>query len=57
MLKSLLSSLSNRWIPNLETAVYRPARGVIDLRARRPQLALIVATEALSELRRLEQLV
>jgi len=31
MLESLLSELSNRWIPNLETAVYRPARGVIDL--------------------------
>lgn len=55
MIEALLRSLSKDWRPHIEVPVSRPARGVIDAVLERPAEQLLVATEAYSELRRLEQ--
>lgn len=56
MLEALLQQLDGRWKRFLEVPVYRPVRGVIDLVLHDPAASRIVAVEAHSELRRLEQL-
>lgn len=55
MVEALLRSLGSDWRPHVEVPVSRPARGVIDVVLERPAMRLLVATEAYSELRRLEQ--
>jgi transcriptional regulator with XRE-family HTH domain len=55
MIETLLRSLSDDWKPHLEVPVSRPVRGVIDVVLERRTDRLLVATEAYSELRRLEQ--
>lgn len=55
MVEILLRSLSDDWRPHVEVPVSRPSRGVIDAVLERPAARLLVATEAYSELRRLEQ--
>jgi transcriptional regulator with XRE-family HTH domain len=55
MVETLLRSLSDDWRPHVEVPVSRPARGVIDVVLERRASRLLVATEAYSELRRLEQ--
>jgi transcriptional regulator with XRE-family HTH domain len=55
MVEILLRSLSADWRPHVEVPVSRPVRGVIDVVLERPNAGLLVATEAYSELRRLEQ--
>ena len=55
MVELLLRSLSGDWQPHVEVPVSRPARGVIDVVLERRAARLLVATEAYSELRRLEQ--
>jgi transcriptional regulator with XRE-family HTH domain len=55
MIEVLLRSLSKDWRSHVEVPVSRPARGVIDAVLERPAEGLLVATEAYSELRRLEQ--
>jgi transcriptional regulator with XRE-family HTH domain len=55
MIETLLRSLSADWKPHLEVPVSRPVRGVIDVVLERRTDGLLVATEAYSELRRLEQ--
>jgi hypothetical protein len=55
MVETLLRSLCADWRPHVEVPVSRPARGVIDAVLERPAARLLVATEAYSELRRLEQ--
>jgi transcriptional regulator with XRE-family HTH domain len=55
MVETLLRLLCDDWRPHVEVPVSRPARGVIDLVLERPAARLLVAAEAYSELRRLEQ--
>jgi transcriptional regulator with XRE-family HTH domain len=59
MIEAILRSLGADWRPHVEVPVSRPVRGVIDAvlerPAERPAERLLVATEAYSELRRLEQ--
>jgi hypothetical protein len=55
MIETLLRSLGTEWRPHVEVPVSRPVRGVIDAVLERPNEGLLVATEAYSELRRLEQ--
>lgn len=55
MVEALLRSLSPDWRPHVEVPVSRPARGVIDAVLERGNANLLVAAEAYSELRRLEQ--
>ncbi len=55
MLETVLRNLSAGWRPHLEVPVSRPVRGVIDLVLERRTDGLLVAAEAYSELRRLEQ--
>jgi transcriptional regulator with XRE-family HTH domain len=55
MLQGLLQALHPRWKRFLEVAVHRPVRGVIDLVLHDPDEAILIASEAQSELRRLEQ--
>lgn len=55
MIEALLRSLSGDWRPHIEVPVSRPVRGVIDLVLERQAAGLLVAAEAYSELRRLEQ--
>jgi transcriptional regulator with XRE-family HTH domain len=55
MLEALLRRLDRRWRRRLEVAVYRPVRGVIDAVLEDPSEPVLVATEAQSELRRIEQ--
>jgi len=55
MVETLLRSLSSDWRPHVEVPVSRPARGVIDIVLERSKARLLVAVEAYSELRRLEQ--
>ena len=60
MIDALLRSLDPRWRRLPEVAVHRPARGYIDAVLAdldEPSGAIIVATEAQSELRRLDQLI
>jgi hypothetical protein len=54
MIEALLGESHERWRPSPEVAVERPARGVIDL-VLDAEAEPIVACEAHSELRRLEQ--
>lgn len=56
MLEALLDILHERWRPALEVWVTRPVKGVIDLVLDAgARLDALIATEAQSELRRLEQ--
>lgn len=55
MIEVTLRALAAVWRPFIEVPVSRPARGVIDLVLERRDAGLLVATEAYSELRRLEQ--
>jgi len=55
MIETLLRRLHGRWQPGLEVAVDRPVRGVIDLTLADRASPTVVAAEAQSELRRLEQ--
>lgn len=55
MIEAILSSLDRRWGSEVEVPVTDPARGVIDLVLRDGASPAIVASEAQSELRRLEQ--
>ena len=55
MIEVTLRSLSAVWRPHVEVPVSRPARGVIDVVHERRDAGLLIATEAYSELRRLEQ--
>jgi transcriptional regulator with XRE-family HTH domain len=55
MVEVLLRSLGPDWRPHVEVPVSRPVHGVIDVVLERRAEDLLVATEAYSELRRLEQ--
>jgi transcriptional regulator with XRE-family HTH domain len=55
MVERLLRSLDPGWKAHVEVTVSRPVRGVIDVVLERRVEDLLVATEAYSELRRLEQ--
>jgi transcriptional regulator with XRE-family HTH domain len=55
MIEELLRRLHPRWKRTLEVAVQRPVRGIIDLVLHDEAAAIMVATEAQSEVRRLEQ--
>lgn len=55
MIGALLGILDPRWWPRPEVLVYRPVRGVIDLVLEDSANGTMVACEAQSELRRLEQ--
>jgi transcriptional regulator with XRE-family HTH domain len=55
MVESFLRSLDDRWRAQLEVAVSRPARGVIDIVLEGRREDVTIAAEVHSELRRLEQ--
>lgn len=55
MIEALIRSLDRRWIATPEVPVVAPARGVVDLVLHDPQADLVLAVEAHSEIRRLEQ--
>jgi transcriptional regulator with XRE-family HTH domain len=55
MLQATFARLHERWRRAIEVNVYRPVRGVIDAVLDDPFAALAVATEAHSDLRRIEQ--
>lgn len=55
MIEALLGILDPRWHAALEVAVHRPVRGLIDAVLTDVQSCDVVACEAQSELRRLEQ--
>ena len=55
MVQALIRALQPGWIRTLEVPVFRPVRGVIDLVLERLPAPEIVAVEAHSELRRIEQ--
>ena len=55
MIEALLRVLHPRWRPTLEVAVRSPARGMIDLVVHDPVARIVLAVEAQSELRRVEQ--
>ena len=55
MVKALLEIRHERWRPRLEVAVYRPVRGSIDLVLEDAADVHVVACEAQSDLRRIEQ--
>ena len=55
MLEALLRLLHPRWRRFAEVGVYRPVRGVIDLVLDEPEEGVLIASEAQSQLRRLEQ--
>ncbi len=55
MVEALLAIVDPRWQPYLEVPVHRPVRGVIDIVLGERETALLVAIEAHSDLRRLEQ--
>ncbi len=57
ILEHLLSVLNPRWQPFPEAAVRRPSRGWIDCVLHDPETAVLIATEIVSELRRIEQLI
>lgn len=57
ILEAALELRHPRWRPTTEVAVWKPARGSIDLVLHEPREHVLVATEIESELRRLEQLV
>jgi transcriptional regulator with XRE-family HTH domain len=55
MMESVLARLARVWRPHLEVAVWRPARGVIDGVFERVDDRLLVVSEFMSTLPRLEQ--
>lgn len=55
IIEAFLAILHARWRRFLEVGVYRPVRGVIDLVLDEPEQGVLIASEAQSELRRLEQ--
>lgn len=55
MMEALLRRLAQVWRPHLEVPVWRPARGVVDAVFERLDSPLMVATESVSVLARLEQ--
>jgi len=55
MVEALIRLIDQPFIVQPEVAVFGPVRGVIDLVVRDPQRGLIIACEAQSELRRLEE--
>jgi transcriptional regulator with XRE-family HTH domain len=55
MIEAVLRRLDPSWKPHIEVPVTRPARGVIDAVLERRSEGLLVALEAYSELRRVEQ--
>jgi transcriptional regulator with XRE-family HTH domain len=57
IVETLVARRAAGWRPALEVAVYRPARGVIDLVLARSDTGTVVAVEVHSQLRRLEQLI
>lgn len=56
IVEALLATAHARWARFEEIAVYRPSRGWIDLGFHSPSASTFLATEVVSELRRLEQL-
>jgi transcriptional regulator with XRE-family HTH domain len=56
MVEALLGELHPRWKRFVEVPVHRPVRGVIDVVLHDPSAGQLVALEAHSEIRRLEQL-
>jgi transcriptional regulator with XRE-family HTH domain len=57
VIEHLVAVRHPRWDPTLEAAVRRPSRGWIDLLLHEPRERILVATEIVSLLRRLEQLI
>jgi transcriptional regulator with XRE-family HTH domain len=57
ILEATLEMLHPRWRPVTEVAVWKPARGWIDVVLHEPREHVLVATEIEGELRRLEQMV
>ena len=55
MVESILGRLAPVWRPHLEVAVWRPARGVIDSVFERLDIPMLVVSEFMSTLPRLEQ--
>lgn len=55
MIEAFLRELPSRWTRWVEVAVHRPVRGVIDAVIADPAARRVIAIEAQSELRRLEQ--
>ena len=55
MIETVVRSLDRRWVAELEVPITQPARGVIDLVLTDRSSPTVVASEAQSELRRLEQ--
>lgn len=55
MIEVILRRLAPCWVPHLEVAVSRPARGVVDVVLERPAQRLLVVGEAYSAVARLEQ--
>jgi transcriptional regulator with XRE-family HTH domain len=55
MIEALLRVLDDRWKPLVEVPVRRPARGFIDAVLADPTEGIVVAVEAQSQIRRLEQ--
>jgi DNA-binding XRE family transcriptional regulator len=55
MTEALLGGLHGSWSPRPEVHVHTPVRGVVDVVLTNPVLGTIVACEAHSELRRVEQ--
>ena len=55
MIEALLAALHRRWLARLEVAVYRPARGVIDVVLQDRETWGVVAGEGHGELRSVEQ--
>jgi Helix-turn-helix. len=55
MVEALIRALDSRWSPALEVPIRQPSRGVIDLVLTDRASPTVIASEAQSELRRLEQ--
>jgi len=55
IVEALLRAAHSRWLPRVEVAVFRPARGVIDVVLQDRETPTVIAIEVHSELRRLEQ--
>ena len=57
MVEAFLQVVDPRWHRLLEVPVYRPVRGVIDVVLHETLPTVVIAAEAQSELRRIEQLI
>lgn len=55
MIEGLLRLLHRRWLRFLEVPVHRPVRGVVDLVLHDPGQPVTIASEAQSQIRRVEQ--